>query len=132
MPCTLVVSELTSSFHDEKDNLTHGMSGILVEASTDNGNIRGEGMIMTQDLQKLCKRLKLGTNDTSLDAFIELEPFKTNMSLYPVLEVSVTGAQESKLSDIIMANVYVSNLYVGGERKLKVTVGHNHVEQVGA
>ncbi|GMI47549.1 hypothetical protein TrCOL_g2153 [Triparma columacea] len=130
MPCTLVVSELTSSFHDEDGVLTHGISGILVEASTDEGSVKGEGMIMAGDLQKLCKRLKQGTSDTSLDSFIQLKPFKGNMSLYPVLEASVTSDQESMLSDIVMSHVYVSNYFVGGERKLKVTVGHKHVEQI--
>ena len=130
MPCALVVSELTSSFHNDDRVLTHGMSGILVEASTDNGHVKGEGMITVVDLQNLCRRLKLGSNDKSLDSFIDLEPFKSSMSLYPVLEVSVTGEQESKIGEIVMRNIYVSNYYNAGQRSLKVTVGHHHIEQI--
>ena len=51
MPCVLKISELCTSFHDLEAKLTHGTSGLLVEATAAGGSVYGENVIGIKDLQ---------------------------------------------------------------------------------
>jgi len=131
MPCVLKISELCTSFHDKDMALTHGTSGLLVEATTEGGSVYGEASLGIKDLQGLVKNAMRDTaEDGGMSAFSELKAFEGRADLFPTFETALSSEEEMKVAEVAMANVYVSNVYTAGGKHLKVTVGHRHTAQI--
>ena len=123
-PCSLSISELSTSFQDARGQLTHGSSGLLVRAVQDGGRIVGEVVVPMAAVQELAEGKARELGHGALDrisAFLTLLPFTDRPDLFPTFEAAISAVEEMKVSEIIMANTYVARK---NERKLKVTVGY--------
>jgi len=91
--CLLEISELSTSFHNQYELLTHGSSGLLVTArvakdeddgsmasSVDSAYVSGEAIVRLHTLKNLAAREDL---EGSLPTFMSLLPFEENQICSP-------------------------------------------------
>jgi hypothetical protein len=132
MPTVIKISELCTSFHDSAKVLTHGTSGLLVEATTEGGSVYGEAVVTVKELQRLVNNAmsKRDARERDMETFANLKAYEEKPNLFPTFETSLSAEEEMKVAEVAMANVYVSNRYSAGGRDLKVTIGHRHTAQV--
>lgn len=127
--CFLEISELSTSFHNQYELLTHGSSGLLVTAKVvredDEGSMAssvnsayttGEVIVRLHTLQSLAAKEGL---QKKLPIFMTLMPFEERPDLFPTFESALPSDEEGIISQMVLANLFIKNL--GGH--LRVTVG---------
>jgi len=129
--CLLEISELSTSFHNQYELLTHGSSGLLVFAkvTSDDGedgstadrdnsvaHISGEAIIGLDELKKIAAREGL---EEKLPVFMSLLPFEERPDLFPTFESAVPNEEENIISQMLLGNLFIKRFGT----KLKVTLG---------